>query len=608
MTTQLFLKRFFLLTALVALTLPQGCGDDDPVDDPASNTNTEPQPTPEPEPEPERHAIEFAPSFSGATDHSQIGVFAFDTSTKWDEWRSPTSCTTYGSKRMGAASGTTIRSCIGRRTDPSISRSWPMLLMQRHPTDFRSATHLMSELPFCATKWPSATDCHTDICLATPVLDIRNRQEAVGLEFRSVMSKIGFRIKGQGNKVSNIAVRGIQWQGEIALNADDQGSMTWTQVLDFSTTEYQAKLNYDEGHDYVTATETMTDVTAKDGYLYLIPQNITYNARIVVTVDGDKLGFPFVDMAQILPGKEYIIDLEIPGNKLLDYTDNAMPAFLLAPTDAAEAANIDWNDAKAACEASGYRLPTYNEGLMTLFYMNGIEGNNLRFASYWTSTTSLEDPTGESAMGYNIMPWMGLYMPKAGITAARCVKDVPEGGKKYPYVDSTLPDGPVIVSRDNDGGVIPSAFNVLYDAERPVFHENWTTTPDHDGNTDADRISRKLQVANTDATAGKVVWSGFSCPEGWRKPTMMEMALIFTMGGAPESSYGADNAPVTETPLYKVEGFTPLNADYYWVASMSAGRGGRNPATWSFGPTPRSGLGTIAGPDANYVRCVRDIE
>ncbi len=71
---------------------------------------------------------------------------------------------------------------------------------------------------------------------------------------------------------------------------------------------------------------------------------------------------------------------------------------------------------------------------------------------------------------------------------------------------------------------------------------------------------------------------------------------------------GADNAPVTETPLYKVEGFTPLNADYYWVASMYAGRGGRNPATWSFGPTPRSGLGTIAGPDANYVRCVRDIE
>jgi hypothetical protein len=608
MTTQLFLKRFFLLTALVALTLPQGCGDDDPVDDPASNTNTEPQPTPEPEPEPERHAIEFAPSFSGATGHSQIGVFAFDTSTKWDEWAQPDLMHDIRVEKDGSGVWN-YDPIVYWPSDGSFDFSFMAYAPYATASNGLSvsdASHVGA--PVLRYEMPSATDCHTDICLATPVLDIRNRQEAVGLEFRSVMSKIGFRIKGQGNKVSNIAVRGIQWQGEIALNADDQGSMTWTQVLDFSTTEYQAKLNYDEGHDYVTATETMTDVTAKDGYLYLIPQNITYNARIVVTVDGDKLGFPFVDMAQILPGKEYIIDLEIPGNKLLDYTDNAMPAFLLAPTDAAEAANIDWNDAKAACEASGYRLPTYNEGLMTLFYMNGIEGNNLRFASYWTSTTSLEDPTGESAMGYNIMPWMGLYMPKAGITAARCVKDVPEGGKKYPYVDSTLPDGPVIVSRDNDGGVIPSAFNVLYDAERPVFHENWTTTPDHDGNTDADRISRKLQVANTDATAGKVVWSGFSCPEGWRKPTMMEMALIFTMGRAPESSYGADNAPVTETPLYKVEGFTPLNADYYWVASMSAGRGGRNPATWSFGPTPRSGLGTIVGPDANYVRCVRDIE
>ena len=85
MTTQLFLKRFFLLTALVALTLPQGCGDDDPVDDPASNTNTEPQPTPEPEPEPERHAIEIAPSISGATGHSRIVLFDVDTRTKSED-------------------------------------------------------------------------------------------------------------------------------------------------------------------------------------------------------------------------------------------------------------------------------------------------------------------------------------------------------------------------------------------------------------------------------------------------------------------------------------------------------------------------------------------
>ena len=61
------------------------------------------------------------------------------------------------------------------------------------------------------------------------------------------MSKIGFRIKGQGEKISGIAVRGIQWQGSIALDAENQGSMTWSTTSDFSTTEYELKLKCDAG-------------------------------------------------------------------------------------------------------------------------------------------------------------------------------------------------------------------------------------------------------------------------------------------------------------------------------------------------------------------------
>lgn len=597
MTMQLFLKKAFLLAALATLTLAQGCSDDDPADVFGSGTTTEPAPEPEPD------IIGFAPSFSGETEYATVGVFAFGSSTTGDV---PDIDDTRLTK--GADGVWSYEPVEYWPTDGSFNFSFMAYAPYAAETDGLSVdndSHVGA--PVLTYRMPSAIDCHTDICIATPVLNVL-KPGTIGLKFRSVMSKIGFRIKGQGEKVSKIAVRGIQWYGEIELNAVDYGSMTWLQTSDYSTTEYEAGLDCDEGQNYVTATETLTNVMAPDGYLYLIPQNITYNARIVVTVDGNKIGFPFVDVFQLYPGQEYIIDLEIPGDKPLDYTDNAMPAFLIAPTDAAEAANVSWADASAACEASGYRLPTYNEGLMTLFYMNGIEDNNFRFATYWTSTVSLEDSTGGSVMGYNIMPWMGTYMPKAGITAGRCVKDAPAGGKKYPYVDSTNPDGPIIVSRDSEGGVIPSSFNKTYGAELQVFHDNWTETPEHDNGSDYDRIPRKLQVANADAVAEQVVWGSFSCPEGWRKPTMMEMALIFTMGGAPESSYGADNAPVTDTPLYGISGFTPLNAAAYWVASMSSGRGGRNPATWSFVQTPRSGLGTLAGPDANYVRCVRDIE
>lgn len=607
MTTQLLLKRFFLLAALFSLALTPGCGGDDPAEDPGSGSVPEPEPDPKPD-EPEEYAVKFAPSFVAPASGSQIGIFGYETGdTPWSVDAVP-----------NFMCNQLLENVDGEWTYDPV-KYWPesstgkLSFFACSPYAAAGSGLSLSDssrpgAPVLEYEMPSATECHNDICIAAPQLNLTRSEEPVTLELRSVMSKIGFRIKGQGEKVSKIAVRGIQWQGSIALDAENQGSMTWSTTSDFSTTEYELKLKCDAGQEYATASETMTDVTAEGGHLYLIPQNITYNARIVVTVDGTKLGFPFEDLFQLLPGQEYTIDLVIPGSKPLDYTDNAMPAFLLAPVDAAEAANVSWADAKSACEASGYRLPTYNEGLMILFYMNGMEKNNLRFASYWTSTTSLEDPTGQSAMGYNIMPWMGLYMPKVGITAARCVKDAPGGGKKYPYVDTSRPEGPVIVSRDADGGVIPSAYNSAFGAELQVFHDNWTTTPDHDWGTDADRIPRKLQVANADAVAGKVVWSGFVCPQGWRRPTMMEMTLIYTMGGAVESSYGADNAPVAETPLYGVSGFTPLNADYYWVASMASSRGGRNPATWSFAGTPRNGGGTTTGPDANYIRCVRDVE
>ena len=62
MTTQLLLKRFFLLAALFSLALTPGCGGDDPAEDPGSGSVPEPEPDPKPD-EPEEYAVKFAPSF-----------------------------------------------------------------------------------------------------------------------------------------------------------------------------------------------------------------------------------------------------------------------------------------------------------------------------------------------------------------------------------------------------------------------------------------------------------------------------------------------------------------------------------------------------------------
>ena len=339
MTIQLLLKRFFLLAALFSLALTPGCGGDDPAEDPGSGSVPEPEPDPKPD-EPEEYAVKFAPSFVAPASGSQIGIFGYETGdTPWSVDAVP-----------NFMCNQLLENVDGEWTYDPV-KYWPesstgkLSFFACSPYAAAGSGLSLSDssrpgAPVLEYEMPSATECHNDICIAAPQLNLTRSEEPVALELRSVMSKIGFRIKGQGEKISGIAVRGIQWQGSIALDAENQGSMTWSTTSDFSTTEYELKLKCDAGQEYATASETMTDVTAEGGHLYLIPQNITYNARIVVTVDGTKLGFPFEDLFQLLPGQEYTIDLVIPGSKPLDYTDNAMPAFLLAPVDAAEALSL----------------------------------------------------------------------------------------------------------------------------------------------------------------------------------------------------------------------------------------------------------------------------
>lgn len=173
---------------------------------------------------------------------------------------------------------------------------------------------------------------------------------------------------------------------------------------------------------------------------------------------------------------------------------------------------------------------------------------------------------------------------------------------RYPYVDTgDAENGPVIVSRDARGG-----------ASASVFHPDWITTPDHTDTSAENTIPAKLQIANADLSEEGVVWNEIECPEGWRTPTAMELVLIRAMGGAPEDTYCVDreqpgyNPPATDTPLYGVAGYTPLKASAYWSASRVSRS--RSSVTTVSLVTGMTGGGSAAGPDVNFVRCVRDVK
>lgn len=561
--------------------------------------------------------ISFAPKFttSSGSDapYNEIGVFAFGTgASSWNAaYATATPVLMYDSTLTFDADEWSYNPAVEWPEGNTSFFAYAPVATDSNGVSVSEATATGAPI---LTFDMSEGGLHTDVLIGTSK-DKTETSEAVELPLRSVMAKLGVRIKGdEGQKVSKVVITGLVEKASIALDKADDAYFTWT-LERHTANRHEIELSFDEGRQYVTATETMTDITAADGYLYVFPQNYTYEARVIVTVDGKDIGFPFEGVMQTSPGEEYFFELNLSSTPM-DYTDNYMPAFYLAPQDAAETQNITIAAAKAACEADGYRLPTQNESAFILIYMNGIEDNNYRFASYWTSTYYKQDQT--NAMGYNIAPSYLLYMPAGtAITAARCVKDGPEG-KRYPYVDTSSTDGPIIVSRDADGGAIPEAYNPLYEATLNVFHENWTTTPDHNEMTTADAIPHKLQIANADAGTDMIALTGaLVCANGWRVPTHKELMLIYAMGGAGSSSYDTSvgsafyNAPLTDTPLNGASGFTPFKGDHYWSATKT--QSGRTTARCSFPftETPIRANGKIredfSGQDA-YLRCVRDVE
>ncbi len=298
-----------------------------------------------------------------------------------------------------------------------------------------------------------------------------------------------------------------------------------------------------------------------------------------------------------------------------DYTDNVSAPFVLAAEDLAASENILWADAMASCP-EGWRLPTYNEGLTILAYLYAFENFNFRGASYWTSTLYKTDDS--NAMVYDPMRGYGLWAPKAGITAGRCIADVNTSRKTYPYVEESA-DGPIIVSRDADGGIREESEQAFFEgATVQVYHEPWTATPQHLLTSTGDLIARKLQVANADASAEMIArGDAKECPAGWRVPTHKETLLMFVMGGALATSYDTDeasefyNAPMTATPMNAMTGFTPLKADFYWSGTdVQSGRS-QVALAFPFYETPMYGQGKIredySDVDA-YLRCVRDVE
>lgn len=129
---------------------------------------------------------------------------------------------------------------------------------------------------------PQICENQPDLLVSVPVLDkniLSNGSVPVPFSMNHALSCIGFKIKGNGEKIDKIAIKGISISGDLCV--DDKGAMIWSNLAEPIDTEFQAGIPTS-----LIANEQVLDANRADGYLMMIPQKLGENAKLVVTVEG----------------------------------------------------------------------------------------------------------------------------------------------------------------------------------------------------------------------------------------------------------------------------------------------------------------------------------
>lgn len=129
---------------------------------------------------------------------------------------------------------------------------------------------------------PQICENQPDLLVSVPVLDkniLSNGSVPVPFSMNHALSCIGFKIKGNGEKIDKIAIKGISISGDLCV--DDKGAMIWSNLAEPIDTEFQAGIPTS-----LIANEQVLNANRADGYLMMIPQTLGEGAKLIVTVDG----------------------------------------------------------------------------------------------------------------------------------------------------------------------------------------------------------------------------------------------------------------------------------------------------------------------------------
>ena len=132
-------------------------------------------------------------------------------------------------------------------------------------------------IPLLTYTVPNTVENQPDLMVATARKNNHPTGHPVNMQLKHALTAIGFELMGNGETVVDISISGVSVSGKLAMDAAP--AITWTNLDAPSNTEY--KVSIAGGSCLLDATPY--NPLAADGYLMMIPQALTSNAKVKIT-------------------------------------------------------------------------------------------------------------------------------------------------------------------------------------------------------------------------------------------------------------------------------------------------------------------------------------
>ncbi len=165
------------------------------------------------------------------------------------------------------------------------------------------------KMPTIYYQVPQTNTLHPDLMVATPVYDRVKSQGAVGLSFKHALAAISFSVKGDTSReITDVRISNVVPAATLSV---DSLHIAWSAPANRTTQYYDLGLLDDNLS--LRDEDIATSITATDGYLMMIPQDIT-DVEIEVTVknETDLIYLNFEPGSEWVAGAKYnyVINLD----------------------------------------------------------------------------------------------------------------------------------------------------------------------------------------------------------------------------------------------------------------------------------------------------------